>query len=90
MALPPEELSKFKVSITVDGAVVETATFATLEEAETFLELRTDEDPAATGVIDDGSIDHSAFELVEIDTAVPEDHERELDDLDTYEPAEPE
>jgi len=90
MALPPEELSKFQVSIIVDGSVIERATFATLEEAETFLELRTDEDPAASGVIDDGSVDHTAHELVELDTALPEDHERVLDDdLEDYAPVEP-
>jgi len=83
MALTPEELGQFTVSITVDGAVVETATFTTIEDAETFLEQRTDDDPAATGVIDDRSIDHSAAELVELDTAVPEDHDRASDAMDT-------
>ena len=71
-----EELGRFVVSISAGGAVIETAHFDTLEGAEQFLELRTDEEAGVTGVIDDDSFDHTASELVELDTAVPEDHER--------------
>ena len=75
MSNTPEELGRFTVTISADGTVVETASFDALEEAEQYLEQRTD-GPGLTGVIDDGSIDHAAAELVEVDTALPEDHER--------------
>lgn len=77
MSMTPEELGQFIVSISTEGAVIETARFDSLEDAERFLEQRTDETPGVTGVIEDESIDHAAAELVELDTAVPEDHERE-------------
>ncbi len=75
MSNTPEELGRFTVTISADGEVAETVRFDTLEEAEQFLEQRTEE-PGFTGVIDDGSVDHTAGELVEADTALPEDHER--------------
>ena len=75
MSDTPEELGRFTVTISADGADVETVRFDTIEEAEQFLEQCTDE-PGVTGVIDDGSVDHTAGELVEADTALPEDHER--------------
>ena len=76
MSTTPEELGRFLVSISTQGAVIETARFETLEEAERFLEQRTDEEPGVTGVIDDESVDHTATELVGLDTALPEDYDR--------------
>lgn len=76
MKTPPEELGQFVVSIFANGTVVETARFDVLEDAERFLEQRTDEGVGLSGVIDDGSIDHTAAELVELDTAVPEAYDR--------------
>lgn len=72
----PEELGRFLVTISAEGAVIETARFESLEDAERFLEQRTDEEPGLSGAIDDDSLDHTATELVELDTAVPENHER--------------
>ncbi|NNK91868.1 MAG: hypothetical protein HKO87_05495 [Acidimicrobiia bacterium] len=77
MPTTPEELGRFIVSISSEGAVVETVRFDNLEDAERFLEQRTDEAPGVTGVIDDDSIDHTAAELVELDTALTEDHDRD-------------
>lgn len=76
MTATPEELGRFLVSISAQGAVIDTARFEDLEDAERFLEERTDNEPEVTGVIEDDSIDHSAAELVELDTAIPEDRDR--------------
>ena len=83
MSTTPEELGQFLVSISAQGAVIETARFESLEEAERFLEQRTDEEPGLTGVIEDDSIDHTATELVELDTALPEDHDRTSDGVES-------
>ena len=76
MTNTPEELGRFLVSVSAEGAVIETARFETLDEAVQYLEQRTDEEPGLTGVIDDESIDHTAAELVELDTAIPEEYQR--------------
>ena len=73
---PPErdETFGFEVLVSEDGDVVHTAIFDTLEEAEQFSENWTERVPAAHVEIEDRSKDHTAWEVVEIDTALDEDY----------------
>lgn len=69
-------MSNFEVVVYENGAAVETAEFATLEEAEQFTEQRSEQTPTAHCVIEDRTRDHTAWQLVEDDTAVGEDYPR--------------
>jgi hypothetical protein len=73
---PPErdETLAFEVTIQEDGETVHTAEFDTLEEAEMFVENWTDRVPHAVGQIEHRSHDHTAWEIVEADTALEQDY----------------
>lgn len=83
--LQPErdEVPVFEVTITEDGEVVNTSMFATLEEAEAFLEAWTERVPGARGEIEHSSHDHTAWEVVQTDTAGDESR---IDDPEVAQP----
>ncbi len=83
MALTPPERDEtlaFEVIVSEDGAVVHTARFDTLEDAEEFAENWTERVPGAVCEIESRSRDHTAWEVVELDTATDEDYPRDRSD----------
>ena len=72
----PDEDPRFEVTITEKGVVVNTSIFDNIEEAEAFAEQWTDRVPHAHADIETVSHDHTAWQLVEDDTAVGEDYPR--------------
>ena len=83
MSLTPpdrDEALAFEVAVQENGEVVQTAVFASLEEAEMFAENWTERVPGAHCEIEDRSHDHTAWEAVEADTAPDQEYPIELPD----------
>ena len=81
MALTPpdrDETLGFEVLVSENGDIVHTALFDTIEEAEEFAESWSERVPGAHCEIEDRSKDHTAFEVVETDTARDEDYPTDL------------
>lgn len=77
---PPErdETLAFEVTVQEDGKTVQTQEFDTLEEAERFIENWTEQVPNATCQIEHRSHDHTAWEVVEADTALDQEYPAEF------------
>lgn len=70
-----DEIGRFEVTVHRDGDLVHTAQFADLAAAEAFMEEWSEMRPGDQLAVDDRSADHTAFELVEADTALVDDHD---------------
>lgn len=71
------DAARFDVRASRDGDLVEQRSFATLDLAEAFMEEWSEQHPGDQLSIDDHSVDHTAYELVEDDTALDDGYGRD-------------
>ncbi len=75
-------VGRFEVTMYREGSLIHTALFADLAGAEAFMEEWSEMRPDDRLAVDDRSVDHTGYELVEADTALVDDHE--LPEEDRY------